>query len=104
MIAVADGSGKIMTLTGNYIPIKGIDITPDIDAEQAVLLASEYIHETGAYPKNIVSLDNLGLTIYSLNTELSLCWMIQATYSGEGGYVSTCVFVNAHNGEIEATD
>jgi len=103
MVTVTDGSGAILTLIGNYTPLRDINAMPDISAGQAIQAASDYIHGGGFYAKSNI-LDNQGLTIYSLNTEPALCWMIQASYAGEGGYASKRVFVNANNGEINAVE
>ena len=102
MVTVADRNGKALTLAGNFKPLRGVTSSPEIIPEQAELAASIFVQQEHDLISSIDA-NNQGLFIYSLNTEPVLCWLVKTVFVGEGYLSSENIFVNAHNGEIEAT-
>jgi len=93
VVAVADNRGDALALTGNYMALSGINVTPGLSEADAIAWAMEFY---GAH----MDAYSLGLVIYSLDIEPVLCYEI--VISGATGDIFThkTLLINAHDGTL----
>lgn len=97
MVMATDKEGNIKTLSGDYVKIENLDVTPSINQNGAISVI------TGKYGTNI-KVEQIQLVIKYINDVPTLCWGISAygEFNGLTG-ISYYFYVNAKTGEIADT-
>ena len=92
MVVCADAAGNGLSLSGNYLPITGLDTAPDITAQEAIAIADS------AYQMS-AEITSEGLSIYSLEGhQAELAWRLSVNTGTNAEYC----FVSAEDGDILA--
>jgi thermolysin len=99
MVVVAGNDGILQGVSGNYINISNVTMTPKVTEQEAMESATKYLVKEWGCEDDSVSSTVQGLVIYTIDMDPILAYEIKAEgYSDV--YVSMSVFVDAESGNV----